>query len=213
MMDPAKGTKKGEPQPALHKADFGEFSGDDALDLFLLAGQSNMKGRATIPMEPIENKNILFFHSKELNWYIARDPLHAQGVPDLIDGDDNSGTGPGITFGQCLTEKNNQMKIGLIPSAVGGAPIDPFGLGGELYNRSLMLTEKAVTSSPLPTRLRAVLWLQGESDAVEDKYETYEPKLLDLVDRYRADFKDPNLPFIACTIGSFVHKGPFIYGK
>ena len=61
MMDPSKGTSKGEAQPPLHEADFEEFSRDDTLDLFLLAGQSNMKGRASIPMNPAVNRNILFF--------------------------------------------------------------------------------------------------------------------------------------------------------
>lgn len=212
-MDKAKGTTKGEPQPPLHEADFGAFAVDDVLELFLLIGQSNMKGRATIPMHPEENKNVLFFHSKQMNWYVARDPLHAQGVPDLIDGDDNSGTGPGMTFARCLSEKNPDMKIGLIPAAVGGAPIDPYGAGGHLYDRSLMLTQKAEESAGMRTELKAILWLQGESDTMVERYESYEGKLLDLVDRYRADLNNPTLPFIACTIGSFVKKGEFQYGK
>ena len=212
MMDPAKGTAKGEAQPPLYEADFGVFCGD-ALDLFLLVGQSNMKGRATIPMQPEEDKNILFFHSRQLNWYVARDPLHAQGVPDLIDGDDNSGTGPGMSFAQSLVETNPDMKIGLIPAAVGGAPIDSYGAGGELYTRSLMLTERAMESLPVATRLKAILWLQGESDAVADRHEVYQASLLDLVDRYRADLEAPALPFIACTIGSFVERGPFQYAS
>jgi hypothetical protein len=95
MMDPTKRTTKGESQPPLHPANFDTIVEAKTLDLFLLAGQSNMKGRATIPMTPKEDENILFFHSKQERWYTARDPLHAQGVPDLIDGSDNSGTGSG----------------------------------------------------------------------------------------------------------------------
>jgi hypothetical protein len=163
-------------------------------------------------MKPVENSNILFFHPKKQQWYIARDPLHALGTPDMIDGKDNSGTGPGMLFARTLAD-NSYIKTGLIPTAVGGAPIDPFGPDGELYNRSLMLTKKAIECSPVPTRLRAILWLQGESDAVEDRYKSYEPKLHDLVDRYRRDLKGPALPFIACTIGSFVHRGPFQYAE
>jgi hypothetical protein len=213
MMDPTKGTVKGEPQPPLHEADFGAFSSDDVLDLFLLVGQSNMKGRATIPMNPREHSNILFFHSKQMNWCVARDPLHAQGVPDLIDGADNSGTGPGMSFARSLVEKNPHRKIGLIPAAVGGAPIEPYGPEGELYTRSLMLRARAAGDAGLRTELGAILWLQGESDAVAERHEAYEEKLLDLVDRYRADLNAPALPFIACTIGSFVGKGPYQYAS
>ena len=45
MMDPDKGTRKGETQPPLRDANFDEFKDGETLDLFLLAGQSNMKGK------------------------------------------------------------------------------------------------------------------------------------------------------------------------
>jgi len=212
-MDPSKGTGKGAAQPALHPAPFNAFESGAVLDLFLLVGQSNMKGRASIDMQPEEDPNILFLHSKNLDWHVARDPLHAQGVPDLIDGDDNSGTGPGMSFARSLAARYPERRIGLVPAAVGGAPIDPFGAGGTLYTRSLDLLNAAVERAPLRTCLRGILWLQGESDAVEERHEAYLGKLLDLVDRYRADLGEANLPFVACTIGSFVNKGPFRYAR
>ncbi len=68
-----------------------------------------------------------------------------------------------------------------------------------------MLLEDAGKKSKLKTEIKAILWLQGESDATESGYMSYEAKLLDLVDRYRKELKNPELPFIACTIGSFIH--------
>ena len=205
-----KGTQFGEPQPPLHKAN---ISNEDNIDLFLLAGQSNMKGRAKIEMNPDQNKNTLFFHSKELSWFIARDPLHAQGTPDLIDGKDNSGTGPAMSFARTLTEHGYNNTIGFIPSAVGGAPIDTFSAEGDLYIRSLKLYKQSIEIANANCKLKAILWLQGESDSTESKYQGYESKLLDLVDRYRRDLNMPELPFIACTIGSFLHKGDFLFTK
>jgi hypothetical protein len=74
-----------------------------------------------------------------------------------------------------------------------------------IYNRSLELTKKAIGKSKIKTNVRAILWLQGESDSItEKKVDSYEEKLLSLVDRYRRDFNDPDLPFIACTISSFI---------
>lgn len=200
----AKGSRGGAAQPPLYPADFSVFSKDDTMDVFLLVGQSNMKGRGEIDMKPPIDKNILFFHSKKQKHYIARDPLHAQGTPDMIDGGDNSGTGPGMSFAQALRKKNPDLNILLVPAAVGGAPIAPYGEKGKLYTRSLLLTKNAIKQSKVKTNIKAILWLQGESDSTDKLYKSYEEKLLDLVDRYRKDLKNPTLPFIACTVGSFI---------
>ena len=208
-----KGTGPGVAQPPLHPADFSIFDVNDILDLFLLVGQSNMKGRGRINMKPKEQNYILFFHARKLAWYVGRDPLHAQGTPDLIDGDDNAGTGPGMSFAQALVSKNRSLNIGLIPAALGGAPIDLYGKGKDLYNRSLALTRLAIESSGLKPNIKAILWLQGESDATTERHETYEKKLLDMIARYRSDLKAPELPFIACTIGSFITSSQFDHAK
>jgi hypothetical protein len=199
----AAGSRGGAAQPPLHAADFSVFEDETALDLFLLVGQSNMKGRGLIDPKPVTNKRNLFFHPKQQQWYVSRDPLHSAGTPDLIDGSDNAGTGPGMSFAMTLLEKCPEMAIGLIPAAVGGAPIDSYKT--TLYDRSLMLLQGARKKSALKMEIKAILWLQGESDATESGYVTYEEKLLDLVDRYRKELKNPELPFIACTIGSFIY--------
>lgn len=103
-----------------------------------------------------------------------------------------------------LLEQHKQWAIGLVPAAVGGARIDLYKENGKLYDRSLMLLNAARKESPLKTEVKAILWLQGESDATKAGCLSYEQKLLDLVDRYRADLGTPELPFIACTIGSFL---------
>lgn len=198
----AKGTKRGAKQPPLQKADFSQFAKTDTTDLFLLAGQSNMKGRGAIDMNPVTHPRNLFFHSKKEQWYVSRDPLHAFGTPDLIDKRDNAGTGPGMSFSMTLLEKNPKLAIGLIPVARGGAPINL--CKGELYDQSLALLANAQKKAPLKTEVKAILWLQGESDATKEGCRSYEQKLLDLVDRYRADLNNSELPFIACTIGTFL---------
>jgi hypothetical protein len=203
------GTKFGETQPPLQPANLEK---GEVIDLFLLAGQSNMKGRAKIDLTPHINPDILFFHSKKEKWFTAREPIHAQGVPDLIDNNDNAGTGPGVYFAKELIKKNKN-KIGLIPAAVGGAPIDSFGAEGEFYKKSINLIKQCKIEYQLNVNIKAILWLQGESDSTEERYMFYEKKLLNLVDRYRNDLNNATLPFIACTIGSFINKGKFLYCK
>jgi hypothetical protein len=95
--------------------DFSSFPTGDTLDLFLLVGQSNMKGRGAIDMKPVENRSILFFHPKKQQWYIARDPLHALGTPDMIDGSDNSGPGPGMSFARTLAPTRQQTEDRIDP--------------------------------------------------------------------------------------------------
>ena len=209
-----KGAGRGSAQPPLHTGDFSIFSEDDVMSIFLLVGQSNMKGRGAINMEPKTNDRNLFFHQTKKDWYIARDPLHASGTPDLIDGSDNSGTGPGMTFAMTILENKPDMSIGLIPAAVGGAAINLYKEEGKLYTRSLALLSNAQKKSPIKTEIKGILWLQGESDSFDDdRHLSYEENLLSLVDRYRKDLNNPELPFIACTIGSFLDKKRFAHSE
>ena len=138
------GAMHGEPQPPLEKADFSVFSPDDSMGLFLLVGQSNMKGRGSIDMKPETDKRILFFHPTEEAWFVARDPLHATGTPDKLDPRDNAGTGPGLSFAKAIVGKGPDVGIGLIPAARGGAPMNLYNEGRKLYTRSLEMTQKAI---------------------------------------------------------------------
>ena len=63
-------------------------------DLFLLLGQSNMKGRGVIPSNVKPDPRILMMRMQEDRWYVAQDPLHARVNPKS-DRPDNAGVGPG----------------------------------------------------------------------------------------------------------------------
>ena len=52
--------------------------------------------------------------------------------------------------------------------------------------------------------MRGALWLQGESNSTETGFRMYDEKFLKVVDNLRADLQQPELPFIASTIGSFI---------
>ena len=80
----AAGSRGGAAQPPLHAADFSVFANDTALELFLLVGQSNMKGRGLIDPKPVTNKRNLFFHPKQQQWYVSRDPFIACTIGSFI---------------------------------------------------------------------------------------------------------------------------------
>lgn len=204
----AQGSEGGASQPPLIPVDLTSLDKNQTLGLFLLAGQSNMKGRGVIDMKPKTDPRIWFIHSAERKWFIAREPLHAFGTPDKLLSADNSGTGPGMSFATSIISKTKDDFIGLVPTAIGGVAIHTYGKEAKLYDRSLHMLRNGQELSPAKTKVRAVLWLQGESDATKQaSVDAYESRLLDLVDRYREDLREPELPFIACTIGSFIAKG------
>jgi len=172
------------------------------LDLFLLMGQSNMKGRGVMPDQPKRDPHIVMMHLRDDQWYLARHPLHLVGDARTFQGADNAGVGPGLSFAEVLSRREPAARIGLIPCAVGGTSIDRWTKGARLYDEALRRARLALqTTSPLKARIRGVLWLQGEADANEKALAGYEAKLLKLVDDLRADLANPDLPFIACTIG------------
>lgn len=183
------------------------------LDLYLLMGQSNMKGRGVVPEDQKLNPRIVSMQMKNDNWVVASDPLHVDGRVDPLDRSGNAGVGPGLSFAQALASSEPDVMIGLIPCAVGGSRVGRWqkGVEGSLYDEALRRTKLALEQGPPgKTRLCGALWLQGESDSKEDLYANYQTNLLKVVDNLRADLNLPELPFIACTIGSFIEgKGAY----
>jgi hypothetical protein len=193
-----------------------DFPKDAAsFDVFLLIGQSNMKGRGALSEKSATDPRVWMFPFGGNQWVPARDPLHAAGQNDMIDRSDNAGVGPGMSFARALLAENPQAVIGLVPAAVGGARIDQWlpepttgpgnGTTKRFYDEALRRARLAlaVPVEPKPI-LRGILWLQGESDSTADRHNLYQEKLLRLVDALREEFGDPQLPFIACTIGAFI---------
>lgn len=177
------------------------------LDLFLLAGQSNMKGRGEVPPDQKSNPHIVSMQMKNDQWVVARDPLHVDGRVDPIDKKSNAGVGPGLSFAQTLAAREPDVLIGLIPCGVGGSKISQWqpGVPRSLYDEAVRRAKLALSQGPPgKTQLRGVLWLQGESDSKDNLCPEYQKSLLKLVDNLRKDLGIPDLPFIACTIGSFV---------
>ena len=176
--------------------------GTERLDLYLLIGQSNMKGRGVMPDPAKNDPRILMMHLRDDHWYRARHPLHLVGDAATFKGHDNAGVGPGLAFAEVIQAADAKAAIGLIPCAKGGSPIRLWSADGPLYVEAVRRTKLALSQGPAgKTRLRGALWLQGEADARPGSIETYPAALQDLVDRLHADLGVADLPFIACTIG------------
>lgn len=169
------------------------------INVFLLAGQSNMGGKGGVvqdvwdgyvPPECDPNPAILRLN-KLLAWEEAREPLHRD-----IDYKNVNGIGPGMPFATTLLKRVPAIfnNIGLVPAAVGGTTIGQWQRGHCLYNRFLARAEAAVLRGGI---IRAMLWYQGESDtATPQDAIMYKTRLEQFFTDIRSDLLLPSLPII-----------------
>ncbi len=202
----AKSGKVGTPPPTkapLVSVDVTKLpEGTTQLDLFLLMGQSNMKGRGVMPEEPKRDPRIVMMHLKDDQWYLARHPLHLTGDAQTFKGHDNAGVGPGLAFAETLAAANPQSAIGLVPCAVGGSSIKLWQKGAKLYDEALRRAKLALQkTAPIKAQIRGVIWLQGEANANPAELPLHADHLKAMIESLRGDLALPELPFIACTIG------------
>ncbi|KAL1546920.1 putative carbohydrate esterase [Salvia divinorum] len=171
--------------------------------IFILAGQSNMAGRAGIidgkwdnkvPPECKPSPQIQRLNAK-LEWEEARDPLH-KGIDHRV-----SGIGPGMSFANAVLAKDpNIGVIGLVPCAVGGTTIDEWNKGMKLYNDMIDRAKAALKDGGA---LRALLWYQGESDtSVLQNTMTYKVKFEKFIADVRGDLQTPTLPVVQVVVTS-----------
>jgi hypothetical protein len=129
-----------------------------------------------------------------MSWAVARDPLHFDRPPGCA-------VGPGLSFAKRVREQRPDWSICLVPTAMGGSPLEKWQPGEALLVESLRRARFALDSGAF----EAVLWHQGEKDAssMEDA-RTYGDRLAKTIDGFREGIGDPDLPFIAGEIGAFL---------
>lgn len=172
--------------------------------LFLLIGQSNMAGRGEL-IDGAENADprILVLNRNQ-EWQIAQHPLHFDKPI--------AGTGLALSFARTVLKNNPDIRIGLIPCAVGGSSIEQWQPGKihqqtGIYPYDAMI--KRIHIAQKNGQLQAILWHQGESDSKEDLTGAYEDKLYSFIVGLCDTLQSPGLPFIAGELGCFyVEKNP-----
>ncbi len=197
--------------------------------LVLLAGQSNMAGRGVAGTDDLTAFPGLYYFTGNHDWQPAVEPItrdrpfvgtfRANGEkvtsPDPWDnipvpseaGARVVGVGPGRTFGRLLAEANPGREIGLIPAAVGGTPIlswkrgeiDKHDPGKHPYDDAVALASAARQYGEIV----AVLWHQGETDAVQNNV-NYRDDLFEVIAAFRRDLRlADSVPFILGELGDF----------
>jgi len=204
-------------------------------DVWVLAGQSNMQGAGRTP-DTLTHPQIWMMNLDDRwsiarspihRIYEATAPAHEIAHYELYGDPEKSrekhkqlfrenaeksrnqplgGVGPGIYFARHLIAATGQP-VGLIPCALGGSTIDQWDPRGKVRGDSslygAMLNRIRSTNMD---HIKGLVWYQGESEALISEPETYEEKLLNLIDSFREDLERPDLPILIVQIGRMINQ-------
>jgi hypothetical protein len=201
-------------------------NGPKKIKIFLLAGQSNMDGRAKASGLSAEDKARLKQAKKNVTLYynfgdgkpldttkVAKHTAKKFGADYLF--------GPELFFGINMSEKYPDCKIILIKRSRGGMSL--YGAWNpnwtiekatqikeenqpKLYSEFVNYSNKVISTLAIDSyELCGMLWVQGESDSGKkggaEPSETYEENLMNLIRHVRKDFNSPTLPFLLLQVG------------
>ncbi len=182
-----------------------EDGGGEKMHIYLMIGQSNMAGRATIAPEmkaPLERGFLL--NTKD-EWEPATNPLNRYSTIRKQLGMQR--LSPAYSFAKAMAAADKEVKIGLVVNAKGGSRIAQWKRGTPFYQDAIRRVQAAQKTGTL----KGVVWHQGESDANNPMYlEELKQFIADL----RRDLGDDKLPFVAGqvkdveAINNFVAKLP-----
>ncbi|WP_296703650.1 sialate O-acetylesterase [Algoriphagus sp.] len=169
--------------------------------LYILMGQSNMAGRGKVQSIDTLVHPRVYMLDKEQNWVLAKDPMHFDKPV--------AGVGLGLTFGKIMANENSEIKIGLIPTAVGGSSINAWfadsihsQTNSYPYNDMIKRANKALAEGTL----KGILWHQGESDTrTETDVKEYPAKFNAMIDSLKADLSIATVPIVMGELGHFFY--------
>lgn len=155
---------------------------DPSAEIYLMAGQSNMAGRAEITILDTNSTDRIIFLNEKDKWRIAEEPLHKLEKLRGLD--------CGISFArERLKSLPPGSQVALIPCAVGGSSIrqwlnDSFYRGNRLYSNVLR-------KSKIAGKVKGVLWMQGENDANDSMYLDYPKYANSFFKKLKSDLSCP----------------------
>jgi len=190
----------------------------DAVNIIVLAGQSNMVGGGTIdeldaslqlwvdPMPEVPFRQWLNGSEYGLLQWDAH--LEPRGVH----------FGPEMSLLHRLVEARPQEAFAVIKVAYDGTNLGcswlPDGCGLHLYQKLRLIGtywREDFEASGLACRLAGVIWVQGEADSRSEwTAQRYYDNLKALVEQLRIDWHRPGLPFIAARVHPRAED--FVYG-
>jgi hypothetical protein len=168
---------------------------DNARNIFLLIGQSNMAGRGRLNEVPaMRNPQVSMF--RDGRWITAEEPLHTD-KPEI------AGVGLGMSFAVELVKRAHFTSVGLVPCAVGGTPLSRWMPRADLYESAVSVAQHALSDGTL----RGILWHQGEGDSGNaDDGDSYGHRFHQMINALRLQLTDENVPVITGELGPFLER-------
>ncbi len=170
----------------------------EKFDILIQAGQSNSEGygfgNVSQPYQPDER---VWYLNGDGTFMIAQEKVTNNGIQSNFS----------LSFAREYIKDGRLgegRKLLILRAAVGGTGFSDHRWGecDDLYLRMMDMIRTALALNQ-ENRLAALLWHQGETDAINHvTYEYYRTHIAALVDSVRHEFDVPALPFIA---GDFVH--------
>lgn len=117
--------------------------------------------------------------------------------------------GPEISFGHAIAEAFPEEEIRLVKYAVPGTALyndwSPKDKGDQYvgFMETVKTALADLDASEINYEVAGMLWLQGESDANENKAEDYEKNLTKFIAHMRTKFKAPEMPFIIARVRAY----------
>ena len=175
-----------------------EIANKNEVWVFIMAGQSNMAGRAFVePQDTISNNRILSINING-NLILAKEPLHYYEPS-------KTGLDCGLSFGKSLIKTlPKNVTILLIPTAIGGSSISQW-LGDSTHRGVKLLSnfkEKVAIAKKYGV-IKGILWHQGETDANNHESLQYTKRLSLLCSEFRSIVGDTSLPILLGELGSY----------
>ena len=167
--------------------------------IYVMAGQSNMAGRAAIEAQDRTEDTRILTLTKDNEVALAKEPLHFYEPS-------SSGLDCGVSFGlEMLNHIPKDVSVLLVPTAVGGSSIVQW-INDETHREVRLMgnfRERVGVATKYGT-LKGILWHQGEADAHRDEtIVSYESNMVTLFDIFREISGDTSLPIVVGHLGSF----------
>jgi hypothetical protein len=190
------------------------------MSLFVMAGQSNMSGKGTLPEVQHVNYHIYVF-GNDYRWRLALEPIDSSiGQVDDVSNDLYARYSPALSFATNLHAMEPERIIGLIPCAKGETSIMEWQQNysdQSLYGSCL----KRIHAAGLAGQVDGIIFFQGEADTVDPNVaphlplavtnyaEMFEKFVMDM----RADLGNPRLPVVFAQIGSNKNNEKYVNWK
>jgi hypothetical protein len=174
------------------------------IDVFILAGQSNIDARAhrqDLPPELQETrKDILFYFSD--HWSVLEPGSSAKPASP-------NGFGPEISFGRAMADRSaSNRRIALIKHSPGGTSLavdwrPESGREIRTLLKKIQAACQALEAKGYNPQLKGMVWMQGERDATtEEDASHYEANLQDFITYIRGVLNSPELPLVIGRINA-----------